>query len=105
MTLVRLYVMIRARQMRSADDRTASANSAEDLGTAAVAPDGQPSEEPGQGGPETREYGTEGARRRDVNLRYDALPGELAEDEPDLLTCFLCETDGPDVALSVEEVG
>jgi hypothetical protein len=40
-----------------------------------------------------------------MNLRYDTIPGELADEPPDLLVCFLCDADGPDVAASAEEAG
>ena len=40
-----------------------------------------------------------------MNLSYDAKPGELADEPPDLLICFLCDADGPDVAVSAAEGG
>src|SRR3712207_3940396 len=70
--------------MRVADDRSASASSAKVLGTVAVAPAARPRsrgrEAQRQGNTnEMNHRSTEG--RATVNLLYDVLPGEVAEQD------------------------
>ena len=40
-----------------------------------------------------------------MNLRFDAHPTELADEDTAVLVCFLCDADGPDVAASAEDTG